>query len=211
MTEIFIRIIAISPIVVFLVLIFKYLGSSFKAVCKQWTLIANDLHLKISIPTGIMKSLMATWPTITGKLDGFDVSFTMESQGSRHRYWNYTTLEFTVNQTFSHPINIISEGLFEKIAKKMGATDIQIGDEKFDDAFIIECGEEEFAKKILTPSIQQKLLSILALSRSFEKLTFENNLVSYTSYFATLTDADRKYLLQIIEELKGLANEINNL
>jgi hypothetical protein len=42
----------------------------------------------------------------------------------------------------------------------MGEQDIQIGNPKFDGAFVIQANDEPFARRLLTPEVQQKLLGL---------------------------------------------------
>lgn len=67
----------------------------------------------------------------------------------RYQFLKRTNLEFL----------IYPEDFTDKIAKFFGAKEIEIGDEQFDERFLIRCNEENFIRKFLNVATKEFLLN----------------------------------------------------
>lgn len=71
-----------------------------------------------------------------------------------------TWVEVTLNQTIEETIRIYRESWASGLGKALGLQDIQIGNDQFDNQFIIKGSDEYFVMNLLTFDIQNKLIEI---------------------------------------------------
>lgn len=72
----------------------------------------------------------------------------------------FTRAQSSLILTVDGKLTVGTEPPGAKLAKWLGMQDIQIGNTEFDDAFLIKANEESFARRFLTPEVQQKLLGL---------------------------------------------------
>lgn len=71
---------------------------------------------------------------------------------------------------------IYNQGFFSKVGKAFGMQDVEIGDTKIDDKFIIKSNDGFMIKSLLLKdSIKEKLLNIKKVNLNVSKKTFTNN------------------------------------
>lgn len=78
------------------------------------------------------------------------------------------------------PVHIQSEGALASLQKRAGAQDILVGDQPFDDHFLIQGEDEDAVKTLLTEDLRRRLL---AFTRQHGEVT----LTSTQIHFATQT------------------------
>lgn len=72
----------------------------------------------------------------------------------------YTRIRIPFKNDQGFKFKIYQEGFFSGIGKVFGMQDIQIGEEDFDDRFIIKSSSEESIKTLLREDIRQQMLRI---------------------------------------------------
>lgn len=71
-----------------------------------------------------------------------------------------SSFRLTHRLTKDAELTVFKEDAAAKQFKAAGMPDIEIGNTEFDDAFVIRANDESLARKLLTPEVQQKLLSL---------------------------------------------------
>lgn len=83
---------------------------------------------------------------------------------SAHQGSRYSPPETKVHIELSKPasstISIYHESLASRIGKAFGSQDIQIGTDEFDNAFMVKADDEQYARTLVTTTIQNKLLEL---------------------------------------------------
>ena len=97
-------------------------------------------------------------PTVTGSYRGYQVYLYTYTSGSGKNKTTYTSfIAYTGIGNRSH-LQISKEGFLSKIGKALGFQDIQVGDQAFDEAFIVKSSTPELIPYILTPQIRQTMV-----------------------------------------------------
>ena len=114
-----------------------------------WQRAANELRLQFSGST--MRS-----NEMNGRLGGLAVRVDVYSTGSKNKqYWTRYRAEFPQRGV---AIRLKRQTGLSRITKFFGATDVEIGDRAFDDAFVIKSGSEKHAAQYLTMQRRTLLL-----------------------------------------------------
>jgi len=74
-------------------------------------------------------------------------------------------------------VQIAEEGLFAKLSKLVGATDIETGDPKFDKRFMVKSAHPAATKARLGPTVRDSLVRLEAALRG--QITVENSEVRW--------------------------------
>ena len=111
--------------------------------------------------------------TISGSVNGVQVSASAEVHGwgkSRHIR---TTIEVSYPGTVPHDLSLSPEGLFAKLGKMVGGQDIQIGDPELDRAFLIKGAFEEEVRPFLQEP--RARTALLAIYRRYPTMCFDRS------------------------------------
>lgn len=94
-----------------------------------------------------------------------------------------------------HQLQITKESVVATLQKQFGIEDVEIGDKKFDDKFLIKCDNVEYAKSILKPEICAELIKREKII--FGSIFIRNKEIHYeeSGVLATESDVDRIYRL----------------
>ncbi len=120
------------------------------AIRAAWKAVADELGLSV-------ESLSLGQSRITGTVDGFTV--TVEITGSGDNAHTRYRIEYP---PLAPAFELRRESGGQKILKKFGAEDRQIGDQEFDDAFIVQAIDPGELEQWLTASRRSSLLRLLA-------------------------------------------------
>jgi hypothetical protein len=77
-------------------------------------------------------------------------------------------------------MSLASENIFQKASKLVGAQDIEVGNDAFDRAFMVKGSDESAVKALLTPTVQERLMSLSGEGLSLSLTRDELNLVVNT-------------------------------
>ena len=80
-------------------------------------------------------------------------------QGSRYEPPE-TKVHIELSKPASSTVSIYHESLASRIGKAFGSQDIQIGIDEFDNAFMVKADDEQYARTLVTTTIQNKLLEL---------------------------------------------------
>lgn len=102
----------------------------------------------------------------TVTLDTYDESSGM---GEDRKTQTYTRIVMPVHPPTGLRLQLSKEGVFQKVGKRFGAQDIQIGDPELDQRLIIKGQPEEWVRRLLAAeSLRQPLLSAPSLDLRLE-------------------------------------------
>ncbi|MBN1859877.1 MAG: hypothetical protein JW840_00290 [Candidatus Thermoplasmatota archaeon] len=79
--------------------------------------------------------------------------------GSRYRQAK-TVVNCTLRNPAAANLTIVKESLRTRLGKAVGATDVQLGSDEFDQEFVVKTLNESFARNVVTYMVQQKLLEM---------------------------------------------------
>ncbi|MDJ0923086.1 MAG: hypothetical protein QNJ77_00880 [Acidimicrobiia bacterium] len=147
---------AFIPIIVLLVALIAYLAwKSHQRTIETWRSVAADLGLAASGGGGMSR------PTLNGTIQGHPVTIDTYVVRSGNSSTTYTRYRVGYPR-FGFDLTLKREGAFSAITKLFGQQDVEIGDELFDDAFLVKTSDPGRLKKLLTPSVRTGLLRLLA-------------------------------------------------
>jgi len=130
-----------------------------KRMRAAWQRAAGELRLAYSGST-LGRSEMH------GKLGGLAVRVDVYSTGSKNKQvWTRYRAEFPQRGV---AVRLKRQNGLSRITKFFGATDVEVGDRAFDDAFVIKAGSEEHAAQYLTMQRRTLLLRLYSLYRQVE-------------------------------------------
>ena len=102
-------------------------------------------------------------PKITFEYKSYAANIEYYSTGGKHPTL-YTRLFFHFQRTPPLNVRVYPERLFSKIGKFLGGQDIQLGDENFDDKFMIKGSDAARVKDFLSPDVRQAIFELRALT-----------------------------------------------
>ncbi len=113
----------------------------------------------------------------------------------------YTEVKLTSNKNIASPIVIRREDMFDDIIKKISIQDMEIGDQAFDERFLIKCDDEQALKNILNEEMRNEI------KKNHQKsiIRIVENKIYYTQKGGI---KDKEYLMFIISLLTKIANKI---
>ncbi len=97
---------------------------------------------------------------MTGSYQGFEVRITTFTRGSGEQSTTHTSVEMMCPAELDLGLHIKPENIIDNVRKAFGTQDIHIGDQRFDDAFIIKGNDPAEVVGLLTPPVRQKLLAL---------------------------------------------------
>lgn len=125
-----------------------------KENARKWSLVADRL--------GLNHVRGSSWEVgnIIGTLEGFQVQVSTFTRGSGKNRRTYTRVETTIRPALCAGLQIYRETpIFSSLGKFLGGQDIQVGDKRFDDRFIIKASDERAALQLLSGDARERLLS----------------------------------------------------
>lgn len=165
-----------------------YLGK--RAWQNAWSELASRLGLEC-IPGSFLRN-----PSVAGTYRGRNLTLDSFMRGSGKNRTTYTRIVTSVNNLTQLSMKVYQETVFSKVGKLLGGQDIKIGNEQFDQRYIIR-GQPEMDVVLLLSSIglQQKLLQdrtfnfdLKGSELYFEKRGIEKNVDQLQRVFDLLCD-----------------------
>lgn len=164
-----------------------------KENARKWSLVADRLGLTH------MRDSHWNLGNIIGSLNGFQVQVYTFTRGSGKSRSTYTRIETTIHPALCAGLQIYRETpIFSSLGKLLGGQDIQVGDSRFDDRFIIKSSDERAALQLLNGQTRDRLLDY---DHGVGALNLESARLELTER-GTITDPDR--LQRILEEQVAL-------
>lgn len=127
-----------------------------------------------------------THPTVGGVYGGFNVDLRTVARSSGQNSTTYTVMTVALPIGNRLMLQFYKEGVLSKIGKALGTQDVQVGDPRFDQAFMIKSNAPEYVSGLLTPEVRE--LALYMPDAMNVKLAMGH--VSWEQ-LGTLTDASR--------------------
>lgn len=171
----------------------KYETKKRAEVASQYQVLAEKFGLDF-VPE--VKKLLwnYTYPMVVGQIDGFDIKLYSYLTGGKNKT-RYTQLIIHSNSIIPN-FRILKEGIFQKIGKKFGGQDIEIGDDLLDREMVFKCDEPDRLKTALHPDNRQ-LLTFLS-PRLAGALQVKNSTFTYQKINHIDTEEERKTMESIL-------------
>jgi len=148
--------VAIIPLIILLFIVIGYLAwQSHKRTIETWRQVAAELGINVSGGSGMSR------PTLTGTLAGLPITIDTYVVSSGKNSTTYTRYLVTY-PPLGFDLQLKREHAFSGITKMFGQQDVEIGDNLFDDAFLVKTSNPTQARALLTPSVRTGLLRMLA-------------------------------------------------
>jgi len=156
---------------------------SYQLVLKEWQLLAEKLGVKCSIPPEPSKK----WPELSGRIHNLPFFCSMRTRKSGRSTLMCTYFCFDLRGIEGKTLQLYNEGLFSKIGIALGGQDVELGHEVFDNEFVIQSNDEEWAIMILKPSVQERILRKLDQN---SEIRIEENQLIYEEFSAIKYSTD---------------------
>jgi len=120
-----------------------------------WQAAATDLGL------GFEPGSWTKQPRITGHHDGLNIEVATRSQRSGNN--NQVVTQYRIGYPqLGHELKLTRQTGFSRITRAFGAQDIEVGDQSFDDAFVVKSDYPNALELLLTPAVRMSLLRLQA-------------------------------------------------
>ena len=181
-------IVILAVLVCVIVIAISYLQK--RASQNAWGELASRLGLQYT-PGNLFK-----FPSITGTYRTRNLTLDTFTRGTSKNRTTYTRIVMEVNNSLQRSMKVYQETVFSKVGKLLGGQDIQIGNEQFDQRYIIKGQPElDVVKMLSSIGLQQKLLQDHTFNFElkgsvlyFEKRGIERNVDQLQSEFDLLGD-----------------------
>lgn len=145
-----------------------------------------------------------TSPELSGTFSGHSVRVYTYSSGSGQTRHTYTATAVTVNNPGGASMAIMPSGsLGSLIGRAFKAQDVEIGNQEFDERFVIKSNPPEFAAKALGSIGAQT--GILALTTAFRSIELTGQALTHVQ---SGVDENPDSMMQVINTLMAVAHEI---
>lgn len=98
-------------------------------------------------------------PRIAGQRNGMDIEVSVQATRSGNNNQVMTTYRVAYPR-LGHDFKLTRQTGFNRITQAFGAQDIEVGDQNFDDAFVIKSDDPNAIKLLLTPAVRMSLLRL---------------------------------------------------
>lgn len=102
-------------------------------------------------------------PRVGGDLDGVSVAFKLANMDGS---WGVMAVGVPRAPLAVH-LEVVREGMLEKIAKFFGAKDLILGDAAFDPQYLVRVTNDDAGRALLTPPVRRDMLSLGVRSLSY--------------------------------------------
>jgi hypothetical protein len=161
-----------------------------RAYQNAWGELASRLGLQYT------QGNLLKYPSVTGIYRSRNVTLDVFMRGTSKNRTTYTRIVLEVNNSLQRSMKIYQETIFSKVGKLIGGQDLQIGNEQFDQRYIIKGQPElDVVKMLSSIGLQQKLLldrtfnfELKGSELYFEKRGIERNVDQLQREFDLLCD-----------------------
>lgn len=119
---------------------------------ERWQRIAEHLGLRYS------RGRMGTAGEMDGTLRGLQVRVWCVDRGTSDSTDYRTCVETLQPHGLGLGLKLLPEGLMRSVGKLLGGQDIQVGDHRFDSAFIVRGQDADAVRRFCTPEVREALL-----------------------------------------------------
>jgi hypothetical protein len=132
-------------------LVWSYGQASMKRLEEAWRQAATELGGKF---TPAESGWLSSKPMSIGAVvEGVSVMIDHYTVSSGRSSTSYTRLRAQAETLHNFKLAIHQEGVFASLGKALGAQDVEVGDPRFDKAFIVKTNDEGLAKAWLAPHV----------------------------------------------------------
>jgi hypothetical protein len=136
-----------------------------------WQGAAGDLGL------GFEPGTWRSQPRIAGQRNGLDIEVAAKTQSTGNNNQIMTTYRISY-PPLGPGMKLTRQTGFSRITQAFGAQDIEIGDQSFDDAFVVKSDDPNAVKLLLTPAVR---MSLLRLQTAYPGVVVEDDHIRYES------------------------------
>lgn len=179
-------------IVVIGIVVFYGARTQMQRVKQAWTSAARQLGMAIDPGSTF------TQPKIQGTVDDLDVRVDTVTRGSGDSRATYTRYRVKYPSGGTH-FELHRQSGFSKVSKFFGAQDVEIGDVRFDDTFVIKSDQPERVAAAITPT---RRATILQLSSSYPGVEISDTKVHWEKRGVTTNAAE---IVTVVRRLVGAA------
>jgi len=164
---------------------------------RDWTEAARRLGFRFK-PGGLIGLR-----EMSGELQGCDVEVATVMRSSGRSRSPYTLWQVRYPQPLGLGLKLEREGFFSGVGKLLGAQDIQVGDEAFDDALLVKGRDPQEIREFLTRPRRARILRALG---SYQELEIDDEGVELelSGY------SDTEQLVSLSKRLAELAHTLGN-
>jgi hypothetical protein len=135
-----------------LVMLFSaYNRASMKRLQDVWTRAATELGG--SFAAGQTGWLSSKPMSIEAEIDGVAVRIDHYEESSGRSSTSYTRLQARAETLTAFKLSLREEGVLASVGKVLGAQDVEVGDARFDKAFVVKTNDEGLARAWLAPRV----------------------------------------------------------
>lgn len=149
-----------------------------------------------------------TYPMADGMWQNRHIRIGMRIVSSGENQQEYTYISMVCTSE-NYTMALTPEGFFNKIGKVFGSQDIQIGDEAFDEAFMIKGNNERIIKNILDYSTKQMLVE--NKSKLTGKLEVRHNEIYYEGMQQMYSDSNYEVIRAIVNLMGKFAKRTDEV
>jgi len=142
-------------------------------------------------------------PELSGTYRDHQVRVYTFAKGGRRGHV-YTTLHVSLNHPLGLGLRVRREGVSAKVDKTLGVRDIETGDPGLDRVAMIEGGEPDRVRQLLTPELRRALCEILEREPSTE---LDDRGISITVRGLI---ADKRRIERLLDELMHICSQVKN-
>lgn len=160
------------PIILFVIVMIGYLAwRSHQRTVETWRQVAATLGLSVAVGSGLSR------PVLSGNIAGLPVKVDTYTQRSGNSNTTYTRY-----RVYFPPLGIgmqlKRQGMFSAVTKLFGSQDEEVGDDTFDETFVVKTDDPAKLRSLLTPSVRSGLLQFTA---SYPHSTIKDNHIQVTA------------------------------
>ena len=185
-------------------------------VDEHMKLLAETLELPLTggdpvFPNIAFLSLIRRPLRIEGERRGCDVSIYHYSTGGKNST-TYATVRIAVDNPKELKLGFSRESMLGKLGKTLGMQDVQTGDQRFDDMFVVKCSDPEFIKQALLSEIKKRFYEVWEKHKSQGSITLKQEVFAYTEVGMIRSEATRNRIAVAVElmcDLGGIVKFYN--
>lgn len=202
--------------VLIIVIVLKFRRKFVGNVDDNMKLLAETLELPLTGGDSVFPQIaFLSWIRrplrIEGKRRGCDVSIFHYSTGGKNST-TYATVRIAVDNPKDLKLGFSQESMLGKLGKTFGMQDIQTGDQRFDDKFIVKCSDPEFIQQALLREIKERFYEVWETHKSQGSITLKDEAFAYNEVGMIRNEATRNRIAVVAElmcDLGGIVKFYN--
>jgi hypothetical protein len=167
--------------------------SQAKKTNEAWAAAAKKLQLVFQ------PSQLFSRPRISGIHNGCSVLVTTFSKSSGKHQTTYTRYRVSYPKSLDMGLRLTRQGMLSGIGKLLGAQDIEVGEQGFDDAVVVKGRDPERVVQFLTPARRMRAARFLTL---FQGAVIDDNRVQWERRHV---ERDPEKITKMIQRMTSLA------